>query len=107
MPSSAQGRGSHFQPLLVSKGSLKLGTLLTKAPGYPSWNQNASVIFLDQVSSASRFGTRVGQANLAFDSQPVGVGYSYADKSDKGVWTTDAAAEDVSTDVVRSDLGLG
>jgi carboxypeptidase C (cathepsin A) len=29
-------------------------------------------------------------------SQPVGVGYSYTDKGDKGVWTTEAAAKDVS-----------
>ncbi|SGZ17102.1 BQ5605_C020g09095 [Microbotryum silenes-dioicae] len=39
-----------------------------------SWNNNASLIFLDQ---------------------PVGVGYSYAEKGDKGTWTTEAAAEDV------------
>lgn len=39
-----------------------------------SWNNNASIIFLDQ---------------------PVGVGYSYADKHDEGVWTTEAAARDV------------
>ncbi|KAK9897505.1 peptidase S10, serine carboxypeptidase [Cystobasidium minutum MCA 4210] len=39
-----------------------------------SWNNNASIIFLDQ---------------------PVGVGYSYYDKGDKGVWTTEAAAKDV------------
>ncbi|KAI5476314.1 cathepsin A (carboxypeptidase C) [Pseudohyphozyma bogoriensis] len=39
-----------------------------------SWNSNASLIFLDQ---------------------PVGVGYSYAGKDDKGVWSTGAAAEDV------------
>lgn len=39
-----------------------------------SWNSNASLIFLDQ---------------------PIGVGYSYGNKDDKGVWSTDAAAEDV------------
>ena len=39
-----------------------------------SWNNNASIIFLDQ---------------------PVGVGYSYAEKGDKGVWSTEAAAVDV------------
>ncbi|TNY19149.1 Alpha/Beta hydrolase protein [Rhodotorula diobovata] len=39
-----------------------------------SWNNNASLIFLDQ---------------------PVGVGYSYADKHDEGVWTTEAAARDI------------
>ncbi|KAM0754515.1 peptidase S10, serine carboxypeptidase [Meredithblackwellia eburnea MCA 4105] len=39
-----------------------------------AWNNNASLIFLDQ---------------------PVGVGYSYAEKGDKGVWSTMAAAEDV------------
>ncbi|GAA5898408.1 hypothetical protein JCM8208_006975 [Rhodotorula glutinis] len=39
-----------------------------------SWSNNASIIFLDQ---------------------PVGVGYSYADKHDEGVWTTEAAARDI------------
>ena len=29
--------------------------------------------------------------------QPVGVGYSYTEKGDKGVWTTEAAAKDVSS----------
>lgn len=29
-------------------------------------------------------------------AQPVGVGYSYTEKGDKGVWTTEAAAKDVS-----------
>ncbi|KAL8278754.1 hypothetical protein RQP46_008823 [Phenoliferia psychrophenolica] len=39
-----------------------------------SWNSNASLIFLDQ---------------------PIGVGYSYGEKGDKGVWSTEAAAVDV------------
>ncbi|GAA5886105.1 hypothetical protein JCM16303_000043, partial [Sporobolomyces ruberrimus] len=38
-----------------------------------SWNSNATVIFLDQ---------------------PVGVGFSYSNKNDHGVWTTEAAARD-------------
>ncbi|BGP38665.1 hypothetical protein JCM10449v2_002600 [Rhodotorula kratochvilovae] len=39
-----------------------------------SWNNNASLIFIDQ---------------------PVGVGYSYTDKHDEGIWTTEAAARDI------------
>ncbi|GAA5905405.1 S10 family peptidase [Sporobolomyces salmoneus] len=38
-----------------------------------SWNNNATIIFLDQ---------------------PIGVGFSYSDKDDYGVWTTEAAARD-------------
>lgn len=39
-----------------------------------SWTSNASVFFLDQ---------------------PIGVGFSYGEKDDKGVWSTPAAAKDV------------
>lgn len=38
-----------------------------------SWNSNASIIFLDQ---------------------PVGTGFSWSDRGDKGIYTTEAAARD-------------
>lgn len=60
-----------------------------------SWNNNASIIFLDQVSKIAALEKMSGIHAERF-LQPVGVGYSYTDKGDKGVWTTEAAAKDVS-----------
>ncbi|KAK4058350.1 hypothetical protein OIO90_000508 [Microbotryomycetes sp. JL221] len=66
---------SSFTGLLMELGPCRVAPVGQNATVNPhAWNNNASLIFLDQ---------------------PVGVGYSYADKTDKGVWTTEAAAEDV------------
>lgn len=87
---------SSFTGLLMELGPCRVQPAGQNAKPNPlSWNNNASMIFLDQVSCAtclSDDGTLLTGDNHI---QPVGVGYSYSEKSDKGVWTTPAAAEDV------------
>lgn len=73
----ARRAGPRLQPLLVSREAVPAGQGADSPSSFlRRWNNNASLIFLDQ---------------------PVGVGYSYADKHDEGVWTTEAAARDVSS----------
>merc|ERR1711939_1253530 len=67
--SSFTGLLMELGPCRVQPADAKGKVIVEENPW--SWNRNASIIFLDQ---------------------PVGVGYSY---SDKGVWTTEAAAKDV------------
>ncbi|GAA5933552.1 hypothetical protein JCM1841_006349 [Sporobolomyces salmonicolor] len=66
---------SSFTGLLQELGPCKIQQIGKDPAWNPySWTNNATLIFLDQ---------------------PMGVGYSYADKGDNGVWTTEAAAKDV------------
>lgn len=57
----------------------------------------AFVLLVDGAACAKAEG-RPHTDSVISHRQPVGVGYSYAEKSDKGVWTTEAAAKDVGGD---------
>lgn len=85
---------SSFTGMLMELGPCNIARASDDAPvtleyNPWAWNRNATLLL------CVRFGTATPPLTESSLDQPSGVGYSYSDRGDKGIWSTEQAAVDV------------